>query len=111
MLGDDSTARKPWPSSIDKNSGGLSSSSLHMRGGMPSGNLQQKKVDGKAQVSSHGLQRKDSLTGSDSQCYNQSGLSVVRKKRVHAQVFSRPMFYLHLFLKKRKLVTIVSNLA
>ncbi|KAJ0054632.1 hypothetical protein Pint_01951 [Pistacia integerrima] len=100
MLGDDSTARKPWLSSIDKNSGGLSSSSLHMRGGMPSGNLQQKKVDGKAQVSSYGLQRKDSLTGSDSQCFNQSGLSVVRKKRVHAQFNDLQECYLQ---KRREL--------
>lgn len=97
MLGDDSTAGKPWFSSIDKNSSGLSSSSLHMRGGTPAENHQQKKVDGKAQVSFPGLQKKDSLTGSDSQCFNQSGLSVVRKKRVHAQVFSHPMFYLHIF--------------
>ncbi|KAJ0112815.1 hypothetical protein Patl1_01935 [Pistacia atlantica] len=100
MLGDDSTARKPWLSSIDKNSGGLSSSSLHMRGGMPSGNLQQKKVDGKAQVSSHGLQRKDSPTRSDSQCFNQSGLSVIRKKRVHAQFNDLQECYLQ---KRREL--------
>ncbi|XP_044466737.1 E3 ubiquitin-protein ligase COP1 [Mangifera indica] len=100
MLGDDSTARKPWLSSLDKNSGGLSSCSLHMRGGMPAGNLQQKKVDGKAQVSFPGLQKKDSLTGSDSQCFNQSGLSVVRKKRVHAQFNDLQECYLQ---KRRQL--------
>lgn len=85
MLGDDPNLRKPWPSMVDKNNGGFISSSLNTRGSIPSGNLPIKKMDGKAQVSSHGLQRKDTLTGSDLQ-YNQSGLSVVRKKRVHAQV-------------------------
>ncbi|XP_037494049.1 E3 ubiquitin-protein ligase COP1 [Jatropha curcas] len=70
-------------SKIDKNSGGMISSSFNARGGMTAGNLPMKKMDGKAQ-GSHGLQRKDTLSGSDSQ-YNQSGLSVVRKKRIHAQ--------------------------
>lgn len=102
MLGDDSTAGKPWFSSIDKNSSGLSSSSLHMRGGTPAENHQQKKVDGKAQVSSHGLQRKDFLSGSNSQCFNQSGQSIVRKKQVHAQVSSHPMLYLHIIFKEKK---------
>ncbi|KDP30815.1 hypothetical protein JCGZ_13758 [Jatropha curcas] len=83
MLGDDLNLRKPWSSKIDKNSGGMISSSFNARGGMTAGNLPMKKMDGKAQ-GSHGLQRKDTLSGSDSQ-YNQSGLSVVRKKRIHAQ--------------------------
>lgn len=86
MLGDDSSTRKSWLSSIDKNSSGIITSSLNARGGSSAGSLQNKKGDGKAQTNSHGHQRKDSLTGSDSQCLNQSGLSVVRKKRVHAQV-------------------------
>lgn len=85
MLGDDSNTRKSWLSSIDKNSSGIITSSLNARGGSSAGSLQNKKGDGKAQANSHGHQRKDSLTGSDSQCLNQSGLSVVRKKRVHAQ--------------------------
>ncbi|KAH9744987.1 E3 ubiquitin-protein ligase COP1 [Citrus sinensis] len=85
MLGDDSNTRKSWVSSIDKNSSGIITSSLNARGGSSAGSLQNKKGDGKAQANSHGHQRKDSLTGSDSQCLNQSGLSVVRKKRVHAQ--------------------------
>ncbi|KAJ4822145.1 coatomer subunit alpha [Turnera subulata] len=85
MLGDDFNARKPWPSTIDKSHSGVISSSLSARGGMTTGSLPVKKIDGKAQTSSHGIQRKDILSGSDLQ-YNQSGLSVVRKKRVHAQV-------------------------
>ena len=80
ILGDDTSTRKPWLSSIDKNSSGL-----NVRGGMSAGNLQSKKVDGKAQVSSHGIQKKDSLTGSDSQCF---------KKRGHAQVCNLPRLQL-----------------
>ncbi|KAH7576685.1 hypothetical protein ACOSP7_002777 [Xanthoceras sorbifolium] len=100
ILGDDTSARKPWRSTIDKNNSGLVSNSLNARGGMSAGNLQNKKVDGKAQVSSHGLQRKDSLSGSDSQCFNQSGISVVRKKRVHAQFNDLQECYLQ---KRRQL--------
>ncbi|GKV24840.1 hypothetical protein SLEP1_g34395 [Rubroshorea leprosula] len=85
MLGDDSSSRKPWTSLMDKKSSGVNPSSLNVRGGTLVGNFQNKKADGKAQVSSHGLQRKDSLSGSDSQCFNQSSLSVARKKRVQAQ--------------------------
>ncbi|TXG55428.1 hypothetical protein EZV62_020684 [Acer yangbiense] len=100
ILGDDTSTRKPWLSSIDKNSSGLISSSLNVRGGMSAGNLESKKVDGKAQVSSHGIQKKDSLTGSDSQCFNQSSVSVVRKKRVHAQFNDLQECYLQ---KRRQL--------
>ncbi|XP_022758994.1 E3 ubiquitin-protein ligase COP1-like [Durio zibethinus] len=85
MLGDDSSTRKPWSSSVDRNSSGIVSSSLNVRGGMSAGNLQNKKIDVKAQVSGHGPQRKDALSGADSQGFNQSGLTVARKKRVHAQ--------------------------
>ncbi|MFQ6633833.1 hypothetical protein Gotur_010598 [Gossypium turneri] len=86
MLGDDSSTRKPWSSSMDKNNSGIVSSSLNIRGGMPAGNLQNKKIDGKTQLSGHVSQRKDALSGADSQGFNQSGLSVARKKRIHAQV-------------------------
>ncbi|KAK7839643.1 e3 ubiquitin-protein ligase cop1 [Quercus suber] len=88
MLGDDSSVRKPWPSSIDKNTSELSSGSLNARKGLATWNLQNKKVDGKSQVISHGLQRKDALSGSDSQFINQSSSSVARKKRVHAQGYN-----------------------
>ncbi|KAF5459853.1 hypothetical protein F2P56_019766 [Juglans regia] len=52
---------------------------------MATRNLQNKKADGKSQVTSHGLQRKDALSASESQHINQSGLSVARKKQVLAQ--------------------------
>ncbi|XP_050206740.1 E3 ubiquitin-protein ligase COP1 isoform X1 [Mercurialis annua] len=84
MLGNDPNMRNLRPSTHEKSNSGVISSSFSGRGGMTTGNLPTKKMDGKAQGSSHGLQRKDSLTGLDSQ-FNQSGLSVVRKKRVHAQ--------------------------
>ncbi|KAG8488380.1 hypothetical protein CXB51_016563 [Gossypium anomalum] len=85
MLGDDSSTRKPWDSSIERNSSGIASSSLNVRVGMSAGNLQNKKSDGKTQVSGHRVQRKDALSGADSQGFNQSGLSIARKKRIHAQ--------------------------
>lgn len=86
MLGDDSGARKSRPSSIDKGSGCPISRSFNIHGGMSTANFQTKKVDGRGQVSSAGLQRKDGVSASDQQNVNQSGLAVVRKKRVHAQV-------------------------
>ncbi|CAJ1971116.1 unnamed protein product [Sphenostylis stenocarpa] len=83
---DDSGGRKSWHSSLEKHSSGLISSPLNLRGGLSSGS-HTKKNDGKSQVSSHGqgVQRRDALTGSDSQLINQSGLVLVRKKRVHTQ--------------------------
>lgn len=85
---DDSGGRKSWHSSMDKNSSGLGSSPLNLRGGLSSGSYT-KKNDGKSQMSSHGhgVQRRDAISGSDSQYINQSGLALVRKKRVHTQVF------------------------
>ncbi|XP_039060317.1 E3 ubiquitin-protein ligase COP1-like [Hibiscus syriacus] len=99
MLGDDSSARKPWSSSTDKNSNGIVCSSPNIRG-MSAGNLQNKKMDGKTQLSGHGSQRKDALSGADSQGFNQSGLSVARKKRVHAQFNDLQECYLQ---KRRQL--------
>ncbi|CAI8586524.1 unnamed protein product [Vicia faba] len=65
---------------------GLASSPLNLRGGLSSGS-HTKKNDGKSQISSHGhgIQRRDPISGSDSQYINQSGLALVRKKRVHTQ--------------------------
>ncbi|GMH12577.1 hypothetical protein Nepgr_014418 [Nepenthes gracilis] len=83
MLGDDSTA-KYWPSSVDKSSGGLSLGSHSSLGSLAAGSFQNK-VDGKSQRSSHGPQRKDALSGFDSQHISQSGLAVMRKKKIHAQ--------------------------
>ncbi|CAJ2653623.1 unnamed protein product [Trifolium pratense] len=83
---DDSGGRKSLYSSMDKNSSGLASSPLNLRGGLSSGS-HTKKNDGKSQISSHGIgiQRRDAISGSDSQYINQSGLALVRKKRVHTQ--------------------------
>ncbi|MCH85255.1 E3 ubiquitin-protein ligase COP1-like [Trifolium medium] len=84
---DDFGGRKSLHSSMDKNSSGLASSPLNLRGGLSSGS-HTKKNDGKSQISSHGIgiQRRDAISGSDSQYVNQSGLALVRKKRVHTQV-------------------------
>jgi E3 ubiquitin-protein ligase RFWD2 len=97
MLGEDANARKPWPSFTDKSSIGFISSSPAPRGGLPAGNLQNKRGDIKAQTSSHSLQRKDA---SDSQYLNQAGLSVARKKRVHTQFNDLQECYLQ---KRRQL--------
>ncbi|KAK5818132.1 E3 ubiquitin-protein ligase COP1-like [Gossypium arboreum] len=50
MLGDDSSTRKPWDSSIERNNSGITSSSLNVRVGMSARNLQNKKSDGKTQI-------------------------------------------------------------
>lgn len=85
MLGDDSSARKLWFPSIDKHSSGPLSSSLNLSGGISTGSLHTKKGDGRDHVNPSELQRKDTLSGSDSQGISQTGL-IVRKKRIHAQV-------------------------
>lgn len=100
-VGDDLSARKPWPSLTDKCNSGPISNPLNLRGGMSSGSLQTKKKEGWGQVSSVGHQRKDAVSGSDSQYINQSGLAVVRKKRVHAQFSDLQDCYLQ---KRRQLV-------
>ncbi|KAI9082216.1 hypothetical protein K1719_035639 [Acacia pycnantha] len=81
---DESGSRKSWQSPMDKTSSGHISSPLNMRGALSSGSLP-KKLDGKGQVSSHGIQRKEAISGSDSQFLNQSSLALIKKKRVHAQ--------------------------
>ncbi|CBI41056.3 unnamed protein product, partial [Vitis vinifera] len=84
MLADDPIATKAWPSLTDKHSSGIISSAHSTQGRMGAGSSQNKKADVKAQVSSHGLQRKDAYSGSDSHV-TQSGLVVARKRRLHAQ--------------------------
>ncbi|KAG5551681.1 hypothetical protein RHGRI_009933 [Rhododendron griersonianum] len=103
MLADDPTATKSWPSSIFKNNNnnsGLSSSSRNAQGGMGFGNFQLKKADGKAQLSTLAPQRKDTISGLGSENMSQSGLAVVRKKRVHAQFNDLQECYLQ---KRRQL--------
>uniref|UniRef100_A0A5B7BC13 Uncharacterized protein n=1 Tax=Davidia involucrata TaxID=16924 RepID=A0A5B7BC13_DAVIN len=99
MLADDPTATKSRTSLIDKNSSGLISRSRNIRGiGM--GNFQYKKLDGKSQVSAPAPQRKDAFSGLESEHTSQSGLAVVRKKRVHAQFNDLQECYLQ---KRRQL--------
>ncbi|MCD9639686.1 coatomer subunit alpha [Datura stramonium] len=102
MLADDPIGKKPWSSSTDRNFGGLFSTSRNASGGLPTGNLTYKKVDSKAQMSSPGPQRKDtSISEMNSQHMSQSGLAVVRKKRVNAQFNDLQECYLQ---KRRQLV-------
>ncbi|KAF5944227.1 hypothetical protein HYC85_018304 [Camellia sinensis] len=87
MLLDDPSATKAWPSLMDRRRCGIVSSIHPSPQGlcwMNEGNSQNRKVDGKALVSSQMVQRKDSYSGSDSHV-TQSGLAVARKRRVHAQ--------------------------
>jgi E3 ubiquitin-protein ligase RFWD2 len=98
MLGDDPSTRNAWPH--EKNQIGFNSNSLSIRGGNFVGNYQNKKVEGKAQGSSHGLPKKDALSGSDSQSLNQSTVSMARKKRIHAQFNDLQECYLQ---KRRQL--------
>lgn len=86
MLGDEPTARKSWPSLLEKNTSSYMSSPITARGSLSSGSLQTKRLDSRGQASPHGLQRKDARNGSDSQHINQSSLAILRKKRVHEQV-------------------------
>nr|VDD06840.1 unnamed protein product [Brassica oleracea] len=99
MLGDDPSTRNAWPP--EKSHTGFNSNSLSIRGGNPPGNFQNKKVEGKAQGSSHGISKKDAQSGSDSQSLNQSSVSMARKKRIHAQFSDLQECYLQ---KRRQLV-------
>lgn len=99
MLADDPIGKKPWSSSTDRNFDGLFSASRNAPGAP--GNLTYRKVDGKAQISSPGPQRKDtSISEMNSQHMSQSGLAVVRKKRVNAQFNDLQECYLQ---KRRQL--------
>lgn len=83
--GDDMKAREPWLTLMDKRNDGPTSTSLNTWGVVSAGNFQNKKADSRSQVSTYGLYKKDSLSGAEPQV-NHTGLSVARKKRVHAQV-------------------------
>ncbi|KAL8032909.1 hypothetical protein ABFX02_13G128100 [Erythranthe guttata] len=86
MLGDDPSSKSVWPPSlIDEHSGGTVSRTAIMPGlgHMSSGG--QKNRNNEARSSASHLIRKDSLSGSDNQNLTQSGLALVRKRRVHAQ--------------------------
>ncbi|XP_022149595.1 E3 ubiquitin-protein ligase COP1 [Momordica charantia] len=99
MAGDDMNARKPWSSLADKRSDGPTSTSLNTWGVVSAGNFQNKKADSRSQVSSYGLYKKDALNGPEPHL-NPTGLSVARKKRVHAQFNDLQECYLQ---KRRQL--------
>nr|GMD30119.1 E3 ubiquitin-protein ligase COP1-like isoform X2 [Ipomoea batatas] len=99
MLADDPLGSKSRSSSVDRNAIGLFPSSRSAHGGLASGNLMYKKMDGS--------QRKDvSVTELNSQHMSQSGLAVVRKKRVHAQFNDLQECYLQ---KRRQLANQLQN--
>ncbi|KAK3038903.1 hypothetical protein RJ639_027531 [Escallonia herrerae] len=108
MLGNTPTAAAMGSrsSSTDKNNSGLVTNYRNAYGEMTSGNFQYKKVDGKAQVGPLGPQRKDAQSGLTSQRMSQSGLDVVRKKRVHSQFNDLQECYLQ---KRRQLADQVCN--
>ncbi|XP_050935571.1 E3 ubiquitin-protein ligase COP1 isoform X2 [Cucumis melo] len=97
--GDDMKAREPWLTLMDKRNDGPTSTSLNTWGVVSAGNFQNKKADSRSQVSTYGLYKKDSLNGAEPQV-NHTGLSVARKKRVHAQFNDLQECYLQ---KRRQL--------
>ncbi|VFQ61714.1 unnamed protein product [Cuscuta campestris] len=95
MLADNPLGANSRSSSVDRNTIGIPLSSRAAHGGLPSGTLVHLKKDG--------AQGKDvSVTEFNSQHMSQSGLAVVRKKRVHAQFNDLQEFYLQ---KRRQLET------
>ncbi|RAL42846.1 hypothetical protein DM860_009353 [Cuscuta australis] len=95
MLADNPLGANSRSSSVDRNTIGITLSSRAAHGGLPSGTLVHLKKDG--------AQGKDvSVTEFNSQHMSQSGLAVVRKKRVHAQFNDLQEFYLQ---KRRQLET------
>ncbi|XP_057784867.1 E3 ubiquitin-protein ligase COP1-like [Salvia miltiorrhiza] len=87
---------------MDRNIPGLVSNSYNIRG-ITSMNFQYKKDEGRAQVNIPRTQSKEAaaLNEPTSQHMSQSGLAVMRKKRVHAQFNELQEFYLQ---KRRQLV-------
>lgn len=85
MLADDSTVKTSWPSLMDKRN----SSSMSL-GNMAAGSQLSRLPDAQAPASSLAFQKKDA-SGSDSQS-TQAGVTVARKRRVHAQVSAFVIF-------------------
>lgn len=86
MLVDEPASKTVWPSLIDKHGGSTISRTATAPGlclMSPEGS-QNRKTDSKSS-SCHLIPRKDSFGGSDNQNLNQSGLTLARKRRVHAQ--------------------------
>ncbi|XP_073123049.1 E3 ubiquitin-protein ligase COP1-like isoform X1 [Henckelia pumila] len=80
---------------VDRNTSGIVINSCDAKGVITSVNFKNKKEEKKAQVNPLGTQSKDaSFSGPTSQHISQSGLAVLRKKRVHAQFNDLQDFYL-----------------
>ncbi|CAI9090149.1 OLC1v1024854C1 [Oldenlandia corymbosa var. corymbosa] len=106
MLSDDRLGMRSQSSSIERTSSGLLSSSRSAQG-VTTGSFQQKKGDLKAQFGSLAQQRKDgSLSGQNTHSMSQSGLAVVRKKRVLSQFNDLQECYLQ---KRRQLAKQLPN--
>lgn len=87
MLSHDPLEIRSCTSSMDRSISGLVCNSSNAQGGITSVNFQYTKDEGKAQVNPLGTQSNEaSFSGPTSQHLSQSGLAVMRKKRIHAQV-------------------------
>ncbi|KAH6776114.1 Transducin/WD40 repeat-like superfamily protein [Perilla frutescens var. hirtella] len=87
---------------MDRNISGFVRNSYNIKGGITSMNFQHKKDEGRARVKIPGTQSKEAaLNEPTSQHMSQSGLAVMRKKRVLAQFNELQEFYLQ---KRRQLV-------
>lgn len=89
MLSDDPNVRSSCPSLLDKRNSSNKSIGNNAQGqfwlGAAAAGSQSRAADKPAPVTSQSVQRKDPCSGSDSQ-NTQPGVSVARKRRVHAQV-------------------------
>ncbi|KAL8131170.1 E3 ubiquitin-protein ligase COP1-like [Apium graveolens] len=103
---DNYTTIRSWSSSVEKNNSGSISNSQNSPGGMSTWNFLSKNMAGKTQANKLGLNKKDNINILNSQHTSQSGLSVVRKKRVHSQFNELEECYLQ---KRRQLVDQVEN--
>ncbi|KAK6120632.1 hypothetical protein DH2020_045627 [Rehmannia glutinosa] len=100
-VSDDPVGMRSHTSSMDRNISGHVCNSCNAKDGITSVNFQYKKDEGKVQVKPLGTQSRDaSFSGPTSQHISQSGLAVIRKKRVHAQFNELQEFYLQ---KRRQL--------
>ncbi|KAK6141182.1 hypothetical protein DH2020_025065 [Rehmannia glutinosa] len=100
-VSNDPVGMRSHTSSMDRNISGLVCNSCNAKDGITSVNFQYKKDEGKVQVKPLGTQSRDaSFSGPTSQHISQSGLAVIRKKRVHAQFNELQEFYLQ---KRRQL--------
>ncbi|KAL0311267.1 UNVERIFIED_CONTAM: E3 ubiquitin-protein ligase COP1 [Sesamum angustifolium] len=107
MLSDDTVGMRSRSSSMDKSISGVVCNSCNIQGGVNSANFHYKKDEGNVQVNPHVTHSKDaSLSGPTSQHISQSGLAVVRKKRVHAQFNDLQEFYLQ---KRRRMINHSEN--